>query len=124
MGFINRIDHVGQLMFATAEGSVTLADIRDHLAVERREGGLQYKELIDARQASPAVSGADVRSIVSWLDAFAREHLLGPTAVVVSTPVAFGMLRMLGFLSEDFCTIRPFLDLAEAEKWLRDRPKT
>ncbi len=124
MGFINRIDHAGRMMYATAEGAITLSEIQNHLAVERREGGLQYKELIDARTASPAVSGADVRNIVSWLEAFAREHLLGPTAVVVSTPVAYGMLRMLAFLSEDFCTIRPFLDPAEAEKWLRERPKT
>jgi hypothetical protein len=120
MGFIDRVDHDGKRMYATAKGPITAADIRTHLHVERREGGLGYAELIDAREASPAFCAEDVRGVVAWLREFARLHALGPTAVVVSTPVAYGMMRMIDLLTEDFCVIRPFLDMDAAEAWLRN----
>jgi hypothetical protein len=122
MGFVNRVDHAGRRMYATAEGVIRVEDIRRHLAVERRDGGLAYAELIDARGACPNVSSADVRTVVAWLEGFARENALGPTAIVVSSPLAFGMVRMLDILVEESCVIRPFLDIDEAERWLRDQP--
>ena len=118
MGFVNRVDHARRQMFATAEGAITLSDIQAHLHVERREGGLGYAELIDARHATVAFSSADVRTVAAWLGVFAREHALGPTAIVVSTPEAYGTMRMLDLLVEGFCAVRPFYDTEKAEEWL------
>lgn len=123
MGFVNRLEHERRQMFATIEGPVTIADIRHHLEVERAAGGLPYAEVIDGRRATVAFSSADVRSVVAWLTGFARTHAMGPTAVLVSSPVAYGMMRMLEILAEDVCAIRPFLDPEEAEAWLRDQPR-
>lgn len=122
MGFTNHVDHAARRMSATAEGPITIADIKAHLMVERREGGLGYTELIDARRASPAFGGEDVRRVVAWLAEFAKENALGPTAVVVSTMVGFGVMRMFDILVEDFCVIRPFRDMDEAEQWLQSSP--
>jgi len=120
MGLTHRIDHDNKAMFATADGPITYSDIRNHLFKERYENGLTYAELIDARTASPDFSSEDVRNIVSLLNVFAKEHTLGPTAVVVSTDLGFGVMRMLGLLVEDVCAVRPFRDVDPALEWLRE----
>jgi hypothetical protein len=122
VGIVNHLDHDRKRMTVTAEGQITLADIRAHLDYEQSEGGLAYPELIDGLQAAPAFSAGDVRRLVSWLEGYAREGTLGPTAIVVSTPFAYGMMRMLDLLVEDFCEIRPFYSQDEAELWLAERP--
>jgi hypothetical protein len=105
-------------MYATADGPITLSDIKDHLLKERRQNGLVYAELIDARTASPAFSSEEAREIVSLLNVFARDHALGPTAVVVSTDVAFGAMRLIEILTDGICAIRPFFDVDAALEWL------
>jgi hypothetical protein len=107
-------------MFATADGPITFSDIRNHLFKERYENGLAYAELIDARTASPDFLSEDVREVVSILRVFAKEHILGPTAVVVSNDLGFGVMRMLEHLVEDVCAIRPFRDVDAALEWLRE----
>jgi len=118
MPFTHTIDHERRTMSATASGSVTLADIQEHLAEEQRDGGLPYSELIDARSAIVAFSPADARAVVRMLRELGASHSLGPTAVLVSTDYAYGMLRMLDMLVEDVCAIRPFRSLSDAERWL------
>jgi hypothetical protein len=105
-------------MFTTAEGRITLRDICVHIEEERAQNGLGCAELIDARSASPAVSAEDVRTLVALLQKWSELHKLGPTAVVVSTELAYGMLRMLDILVEQFCVIRPFQDMEMARRWL------
>jgi hypothetical protein len=112
--------HAGHTMSTIAEGVVDLEDIRRHLAEEERDGGLTYAELIDARTAVPSLSPADVRMLVTMLRDLAADHVLGRTAVLVSTDYAYGLMRMLELLVEDVCTVRPFRALADAEAWLRD----
>ncbi len=105
---------------AHASGSIALADVERHLDEEQRLGGLAYAELIDARDATAVLSSADVRQIVDQLRWLAKDHTLGPAAVVVSNDVTYGMLRMLEILIEDVCLVRPFRDAAEARAWLDD----
>ena len=116
MGLEHRFD--GDVMYATASDPMTLADIREHLVQERAEGGLACLELIDARAVTTVMSTAEVRSLVALLRGWSHEQPLGPTAIVVSTDGAFGMVRMLDMLVEDFCEVRAFRDLTAAETWL------
>ena len=106
------------VLTVVADGVVDFEQIRAHLVDERRDSALGYRELIDARRATPRVSAADVRRVVDLVRSEARRALLGPTAVVVSSDVAYGMLRMLGTLVDDAATIRPFRDYREAVQWL------
>jgi hypothetical protein len=46
------------------------------------------------------------------------DSTLGPTAVLVSDDVAFGVIRMLEVLVEDICEVRSFRDEQEARAWL------
>ena len=56
MGFTTRIDHERREIYATAEGSITLEDIRQHLLEGQNEGVLTYPEVYDARKAEPHFS--------------------------------------------------------------------
>jgi ABC-type transporter Mla MlaB component len=109
-----------RLVTAVAEGVVSVADVREHLSSEQRDSALPFRELIDARHAWIDFSPADVRDIVNLLRTLSLQHFLGPTAVVVSSPIAFGVMRMLETLVEDVCVVRPFRDFAQAENWVRD----
>ncbi|HTY06861.1 MAG TPA: hypothetical protein VMC86_10110 [Gemmatimonadales bacterium] len=114
------VDQERGWLMATAEGSITLEDVRVHLSHEARAASLPYPELIDARAARPDLSPDDVRAIVVLLRELARDSRLGPTAVIVETDVGYGMLRMLEMLVEDVCAIRPFRRREPAEEWLSE----
>ena len=120
MGIIATVDHTRQRVVVRTEGTITLDDVLAHLEEERREAGLSYSELIDGRGSIPALSSADVRAIVDALSRVAKESRLGPTAILVDTDLAYGLLRMLEILVEDVCAVRPFRHQEEAEKWLAD----
>jgi ABC-type transporter Mla MlaB component len=114
------VDLNRRLVTTVAEGAVSAEDVRKHLSSEERDSALPFRELIDARRAWIDFPPAEVREIVSLLRSLSVRHYLGPTAVVVSSPLAFGVLRMLESLVEDVCVVRPFRDFAEAESWVRD----
>jgi len=117
---VYRVDFACGLMTTIAEGTVSSAQVREHLLREHRDSALPYRELIDARCATIDLSAMEIREIVNLLRLLSIEHRLGPTAVVVSTSVAYGVVRMLETLVEDICVIRPFRDLGQAENWLRN----
>ena len=118
MGFLEMRDDTRRELTVIAEGRIGFEAIRAHLARERANGALGYRELIDARRAVPDVTAQEVRCIVDMVCAEANRKVLGPTAVVVSTELAFGMLRMLEQLVGDVALIRPFRDYATAVDWL------
>ena len=104
-----------------AEGTVTLDEVRAHLHREKSDSALPYRELIDARNAVVRLSCSELQQIVELLRSLARNRRLGPTAVVVSTDVAYGVLKTLQILVEDVCVVQPFRDLAAATLWLNGR---
>ena len=112
-------DHVHRRVMARADGPVTIEQIRDHLEDERLEPGLAYSELIDARDAIPELSAADIRVLVALLRWLGERTQLGPTAVLVETDFQFGITRMVEMLVEDVCQVKPFRSEAEAREWLK-----
>lgn len=101
-----------------AEGTITLDEVRAHLHREKSDSALPYRELIDARNAVARLSCSELQQLVELLRSLARSRRLGPTAVVVSTDVAYGIVKMLQILVEDVCVVQPFRDLAAATLWL------
>ncbi|MGH7681020.1 MAG: hypothetical protein ACRENN_03430, partial [Candidatus Eiseniibacteriota bacterium] len=67
MGFTTRIDHDRQEIYTTAEGPITLDDIRAHLEHGRDQGALTYPEVYDARDAELHFTPADVRTVVDTM---------------------------------------------------------
>jgi hypothetical protein len=118
MTLVHRQEDGQQYLCATAEGVVTFFDIRDVLAIERTDGGFDLTQLIDLRQASPCLSVPGVHMLASWLQTFVHAHMLGPTAILVSAMVDYGMVRMLEILVDGVCRIKPFFNPDDAHQWL------
>ena len=120
MPITHAVDRERGAITAVASGTIVLADVRQHLVDERRDAGLSYPELIDARGVTIVFSPADVRTVVELLRDLGAHQTLGPTAILVSTDYVYGMLRMLEVLVEDVCAVRPFRELSDAERWLQN----
>jgi hypothetical protein len=118
--FSHTVDTAHSEMTTIAEGTVTFGEVRAHLHLEKSDSALPYRELIDARNAVVRLSSSEVYQIVELLRSLARSHRLGRTAVVVSTDVAYRMIRVLQILLEDVCSVQPFRDPAAATLWLND----
>jgi hypothetical protein len=116
--FSHAVDTERNEVTTIAEGTVTLDEVRAHLDREKSDSALPYRELIDARNADVRLSCSELQQIVELLRSLARSRRLGPTAIVISTDVAYGILTTLQVLVEDVCVVRPFRDLAAATFWL------
>ncbi|HXA76262.1 MAG TPA: STAS/SEC14 domain-containing protein [Candidatus Acidoferrales bacterium] len=115
------VDHEHRQVNAVAMGSVTYADAQAHMKLELRQNARGYRKYVDFRGAGIQISPAEIRQIVEQLREVAQKEKIGPTAVVVSSDQAYGMMRMLEMLVEDVCEIRPFREEAEARAWLEAR---
>jgi hypothetical protein len=119
MPIVMRFDPVAKRLLTTASGEVTLAEILDHIAAEGREGHLGAPELFDARQATTSLTSAQVRQLVEQMRRAAVESSLGPTALVTTNDVVFGMARMYSLMSDTFDQgFTVFRTITEAERWL------
>lgn len=121
MGITYKVDSEHNELHTVAEGPIILADVHAHLTQEKCDLLLPCRELIDARRAQLQLSASDVREIVAWLQHASISQRLGPTAVVVSTDFAYGMIRMLQMLVEHVAVVQPFRDLEEALRWLQPK---
>ena len=121
MPIVLDVDHRNFEVTAIAIGPITFEDVKNHLLMERYFNGLAYKELVDARGSGISWTQSETREIVQLLRELGHGSKLGPTAVLVSDDVAFGIIRMLEALVEDVCEIVPFRDENEARTWLNFR---
>jgi hypothetical protein len=118
MPILLSVDHKRKEVDAVAIGPVTYADVENHLMMERHFKGLAYREFIDARGTGSLLTPAEIRQIVGVIRRLGQESTLGPTAILVSSDIAFGIVRMLEMLVEDVAKIKPFRDEKEARAWL------
>ena len=118
MPIIYSIDEVQRRLTVVATGSISYSEIITHLEREREDDALPFRELIDATQATLALSSQEIRQVVNKLRTLGHQYALGPTAIVVTNDFGYGMMRMLGILVEEDCDICPFRNSGEAEKWV------
>src|SRR5262245_6805075 len=95
MSFSYQVDREQRRMKTQVEGLVQYSDITEHMEAEVRQGSHPFAELIDARRATAALTSAEVRQCVHLLDKLATQSTLGPTAILVSDDLSYGMVRML-----------------------------
>jgi hypothetical protein len=121
---IRSIDHERHEIDAVAWGPIHYLQIEKHLLEERNVGAISYKEFIDARDAGVAFAGSpsEIRHIFALVRSLGRQSKFGPTAVLVSTDFALGIMRAMEVLLEDVADIRPFFDEKLARSWLASKP--
>jgi hypothetical protein len=113
-------DHQVKILFTTAEGLMSFAEIQKHLDEETGAKALGYREIIDASAASTNLTPDQTRELVRRLETMLRNGPLGPTAVVTTNDFLFGMARMLAILCELWSgpKIAVFRASCEALDWL------
>src|ERR1700681_2366845 len=94
------IDKIHQRVLAHADGLVTFEDLSQHLDAEERDRALELPELFDARGATTDVTAEEVRRLVQRAADRLGRIPLGPTAIVATDDVVFGMARMYAILAE------------------------
>src|SRR3954447_4242816 len=111
-------DRDGRLL-THAEGVVTFDDINAHLDVEQRKRDLGRPEIIDAREAVTRLTADQVRRLVRRSVEMLRNTELGPTAIVTTDELTFGMARMYALLSKRVgVNAEVFRDIRSARSWL------
>jgi hypothetical protein len=117
---IRVVDHEHNELEAIAFGPINYTEVEKHLLEERTMEGLAYKEFIDARDADLvfALSPTEIREIVGLIRSLNQQSKFGPTAVLVSTDFAFGIMRAMEMLVEDVTDVRPFRHENLARSWL------
>jgi len=107
-------------MLTRADGLVTFHEVIAHLDVEQRNRDLHRAELVDARGATTDLTANEVRRLVQRAAEMLRGVDIGPTAIVTTNDVVFGMARMYGMLAESVgVNAEAFRDMQSATSWLR-----
>src|SRR5262245_31998352 len=107
-------------LLTRADGVVTFHDINAHLDVEQHNRDLSRAELIDARGAVADLTADQIRVLVQRTADMLRTVDVGPTAIVTTNDLVFGMARMYALLSEHAgVNAEVFRDMPSATNWLR-----
>ena len=114
------VDQQQNVVLVTWQGNVTGDEYRAHLRTMLQDPDALRagKSLTDLTQANVLLSGAELNAIGN---AEAAPRLAGrqwKTAVLVSSPLNFGLARQYEMLSESESTDCVFLDYAAALAWL------
>jgi hypothetical protein len=88
------------ILFTRAEGLLTVDEILRHLNKERNAKGIAHPEVFDATRASTEATGEQVRVVLQRMIDMRCQGVFGPTAVITTNDVVFGMARMLAILCE------------------------
>jgi hypothetical protein len=93
-------DRDAGILFTRAEGLLTLDEILRHLNRERKAKDIASPEIFDATQARTNATGEQVRVVVQRMIDICSQGAFGPTAVITTNDVVFGIARMLAILCE------------------------
>lgn len=107
-----------RLIRTVASGDVTPADVAAALHQVSTEPWFPAPSLADVREATASFTGEQVRTVAANFRRFDPQFRNSPIAVIVSSDLSYGFVRMLGLLLDDVATIVPFRDVESAMAWL------
>jgi hypothetical protein len=106
-------------MLTRADGVLTFHDVNAHLDVEQANRDLSRPELIDARGAVTELTADQIHRLVQRATQMLRTTDLGPTAIVTTNDLIFGLALMYVLLSERAgVNAEVFRDMLSARNWL------
>jgi hypothetical protein len=115
------LDRIHRRLITHADGVLTFHDIDAHLDVEQRNRELDLPELFDARGATTNLTTEQVHRLVGRAANMLRLTDLGPTAIVTTNDVLYGMARMYAVLAEGAgAPADVFSDVVSATRWLNE----
>ncbi len=121
MAIEQRIDAQSGVIYRTLSGTTNTEELLDSFTRILKNPAFhpKMKSLTDLTGIKHFAFSADVKRIAGFIKEHREEILGGKAAIVVSSPVIYGMARMLQILTEDSgFDIAVFRDKDEACKWL------
>jgi hypothetical protein len=113
------VDHTNGRLYSRAMGTVTYEELRYHLTETRALTARGYAELFDATGAEAEMSIAQIQSLSTMSGEMYSRGELGPTAIVVTGRMLFGMTRMYERLNTDSMSpVHFFLEVPPAQAWV------
>jgi hypothetical protein len=114
-----RVEHTSGRLYSRAMGVLSYEELRYHLTETRALTARGYPELFDASGADAEMSVAQIQSLSNMSGEMFKRGELGPTAIVVTGRMLFGMTRMYEKLNTDSMSpVHIFLEVPPAEAWL------
>jgi hypothetical protein len=116
-----QIDGANRLVHTTCSGPITVADVIDHFRVLEQDPACPncVDVLLEVQASTTAPKTAELRSVAREIARVSGRVQFGVCAIVASTDVLFGMMRMFEvFAEENFHKTQAFREIGEAEEWL------
>jgi hypothetical protein len=118
------IDHGRQRVIATLRRSTTEEELYRFLGEIIAEGAMPYAKIFDATAATQWISQSRVGPIAATARLYDRMKLgpVGPLAIVVADDKAAARAREFAQTSGAARSLRIFVDVGEAERWIGGLP--
>jgi hypothetical protein len=113
-----RFDPAANLLETVFSGDIRLDDVAAFIREIETEPWFPSPSLNDVSAVNPTIPTGDVRAIADLLRGFGPRLSGIPFAVVVASPVMFGLVRMIELMIDDVALIKPFRDHESARAWL------
>lgn len=122
MTIVASFDVATQTLQSRATGTVSFAEILDHLRSERQKiPGVRV--LFDMTGATTDLTSDEVKQLAHNTSAMFEPGKLGPTAIVATDSAVFGLARMYeAFTGEMRRPFQVFREVPPALAWLASRP--
>ena len=113
------LDPSAQVFRTTVTGTITIADLCQHITTVRQIQAYQYPGLVDARSVHKVTfNGRDLMRFAQQMKDQLGASSPAPRAVVVDGLVHFGMARLFASLVAGWIQVGVFDDVEAAENWL------
>jgi hypothetical protein len=111
-------DPDSQLLRTTANGHLTVKDLKEHALQRFRQGFERYAQILDVREAFLDYSSEEALQLAHFLLELSEGTPPSPTVVVVADDYSFGMARMVSALNGVNYPLHVVRDMEEAERWI------
>jgi len=112
------ISHPNRLVVAVCRDKVSRTDIEGYLDNVVVTDTLPYRKIFDMTQAAPAIPDDDMMALGARIRAYATTGIMGPLAIVASTPESYERAHLFAALAGAERPIKIFRELHTARQWL------
>jgi hypothetical protein len=116
-----QIDTANRLVHTTCTGPITVMDVINHFRALEEDPACPncVDVLLDVQAGTTVPNTADLRVVAREIARIRGRVQFGVCAIVASTDVLFGMMRMFEvFAEENFHKTQAFRTIGAAEEWL------
>jgi hypothetical protein len=115
------VDKALGVIFEVWSGDITAADLQRYWQsyLADPDARAVRKSVVDLRHANIRFTGSELARLVETVVIPSLNGLQWKTAIVVATPVQFGVSRQYEVFAEQYSTDHIFRDFDEALRWIR-----